>query len=72
MGSEDLKKAIRGLRRPAPAGVDLSPRSPFDALLEARLKGLEQHVDELKGRVHGLIFLLAGAVIVQVVLSLFR
>ena len=72
MGSEDLKKAVRGLRRPAPAGVDISPRSPFDALLDARLKGLERQVDELKSRVYGLMFLVAGAVIVQMVLSFFK
>ena len=72
MSSDDVKKAIRGLRKPATAGIDLSPRSPFDALLDARLKGLERQVDELKGRVHGLMFLVAGAVIVQVVLGFFR
>ena len=72
MSSEKLKDAIRGLRRPAPPGVDLSPRSPFDALLDARLQALERQVDELKDRVHGLMFLVAGAVIVQVVLSFFR
>ena len=72
MSSDDLKKAIRGLKSSAQAGVDLSPRSPFDALLDARLKTLERQVEELKGRVHGLMFLVAGAVVVQVVLSFFR
>ena len=72
MSSDDLKKAIRRLSKPAAAGIDLSPRSPFDALLDARLKGLEQQVDELKGRVHGLMLLVAGAVIVQLVLSFFK
>lgn len=72
MSSEELKKAIRGLRKAAAAGVDLSPRSPFDALLDARLEDLERQVDELKGRIHGLMFLVAGAVMVQVVLSFFR
>ena len=72
MSSEELKEAISGLRKPAAAGIDLSPRSAFDALLDARLKGLERQVDELKGRVHSLMFLVAGAVIVQLVLSFFR
>ena len=70
--SDELKEAIRNLRRRAQTGVDLSPRSPFDALLEERLKALERQVEELKGRVHGLMFLIAGAVVVQVVLSFFR
>ncbi len=72
MGSEELRKAIRELRRPTPAAVDLSPRSPFDALLDQRLKGLEHQVEELKGRVYGLMFLVAGAVVVQIVLSFFK
>ena len=67
-----LKDAIRNLRRRAQAGVDISPRSPFDALLEERLKALERQVEELKGRVHGLMFLIAGAVVVQIVVSFFR
>ena len=67
-----LKEAIRNLRRRTPSGVDLSPRSPFDALLEERLKALERQVEEVKSRVHGLIFLIAGAVMVQVVVSFFR
>ncbi len=70
--SDELKEAIRNLRKRAHTGVDLSPRSPFDALLEERLKALERQVEELKGRVHGLMFLIAGAVVVQVVLSFFR
>ncbi len=72
MSSEDLRNAIRKLRKPAPQGVDLSPRSPFDALLDQRLKGLERQVEELKGRVYGLMFLVVGAVIVQIVLSFFK
>ncbi len=70
MASEELKKAIRKLRRPSEAGVDLSPRTPFDALLAEQIKGLERQVEELKGRVNGLMLLVAGAVIVQVVLNL--
>ncbi len=72
MSSEELKEEIRRLRRSSPAGVDLSPRSTFDALLDTRLDGLERQVDELKAKVHGLMFLVAGAVMVQVVLSFFR
>ncbi len=70
--SDELKEAIRNLRKRVQTGVDLSPRSPFDALLEERLKALERQVEEMKGRVHSLMFLIAGAVVVQVVLSFFR
>ncbi len=70
--SEELKEAIRRLKRPVVPGVDLSPRSAFDALLDERLKALEHQVNELKGRVYGLMFLVIGAVVVQIVLSFFK
>ena len=71
MGSDELGDAIRRLRTPSSPGVDLSPASTFDALLEQRISQLERHVDELKTRVNGLIFLVAGAVIAQIVLGFF-
>ena len=39
-------------------------------MLDARLKALEKQVEKVKGLVHGLMFLVAGAVIVQVVMGL--
>ncbi|MDA0988936.1 MAG: hypothetical protein O2783_07435 [Chloroflexi bacterium] len=72
MGSDELKNALRKHRKPSLAGVDLSPASTFDALLEQRIGHLERMVDELKARVNGLVFLVAGAVIIQIVLGLFR
>ena len=72
MGSDQLKRAVRRLRGPGPqrAKVDLSPDTPFDALLEERMRSLESLVDELKARINGLLFLVVGAVVVQVVLNL--
>ena len=70
MPSEEMREAAKRLRRDLWDGVNLSPRSAFDALLDARLNVLERQVDELKGRVNGLIFLVAAAVIVQIVISL--
>ena len=70
MPSEEMREAARRLRRDLWDGVNLSPRSAFDALLDARLNVLERQVDELKGRVNGLIFLVIGAVIVQIVIGL--
>ena len=70
MESDPLKDALRRLRRPRPPEVDLSPVSTFDALLDQRLDHLERHVEELKTRINGLVFLVIGAVIAQVVLSI--
>ncbi len=70
MPSEEMREAARRLRRDLWDGVNLSPRSAFDALLDARLNVLERQVDDLKGRVNGLIFLVIAAVIVQIVIGL--
>lgn len=42
----------------------------FRAATEERLRSLEREVAEVKGRLNGLIFVVAGAVITQVVLKL--
>ena len=69
MESSELKGALRKLRRPRAPEVDLSPASTFDALLDQRLRHLERHVEELKTRINGLVFLVVGAVVAQIVLS---
>jgi len=56
----------RAARRP---GVR-SSSAAFHAVVEERLRSLEKQLDEVKGRVNGLIFLIIGVVITQVVLGL--
>ncbi len=46
-------------------------KASFRASVDLRLSNLERQLDELKGRINGLLFLLAGAVATQVVLKLF-
>ena len=69
---EDVLGRIARRRRPAQsiADVAMSPQA-FRAVVDERLRSLERQLDEVKGRVNGLIFLLAGAVATQVVLRLF-
>ena len=42
----------------------------FRAAVEERLRALEREMAEVKGRVNGLIFLIAGTVVAQVILRL--
>ena len=42
----------------------------FRAVVDERLRSLERQLEEVKGRVNGLIFLLAGTVAAQLVLRL--
>lgn len=72
--SRSLERAITRFRRPsdgngrAPARISAAA---FRAAVELRLASLEREVAELKGRLNGLIFVVLGAVITQVVLRLF-
>lgn len=61
----------RSRRHMEPLPVEgLSPGA-FRAVVDERLRNMERQLDEVKSRVNGLIFLLAGAVASQVVLRLF-
>jgi len=44
----------------------------FRARVEERLRNLEQQLAELKGRINGLLFLMVGAVLTQVILRLLQ
>ncbi len=45
-------------------------QAAFRAVVEERLRGLDRQLEEVKGRVNGLLFLLAGSVAAQIVLGL--
>jgi hypothetical protein len=49
-----------------------SSSAAFHAVVDERLRSLEKQLDEVKGRVNGLIFLIIGAVLTQVVLGLLK
>jgi len=68
-----LERAIARFRRPPERNGGTPGRisaAAFRAAVELRLAGLEREVGELKGRLNGLIFVVLGAVIAQVVLRL--
>ncbi len=59
-------------RRPAPENGAAAARisaAAFRAAVEQRLRNLEGDMGDLKGRLNGLIFLVAGTVITQVILK---
>ncbi|MGB2694980.1 MAG: hypothetical protein WBD55_07320 [Dehalococcoidia bacterium] len=75
MTGKPLEKVIARLRRRSPDRGDelaLTSMSPtaFRAVVDERLRSLEHQLDEVKGRVNGLIFLLAGTVTAQLILRL--
>lgn len=65
-----LRRLVRrGRRQRASVGpVDTGPGSTFEALLGQRIAAVEERLEEIRGRLNGLFFLLIGAVAVQAVL----
>ncbi len=70
---DDLVMRLRrllGPTPPAPRPLGAAPVTAFEAVVETRLGRLEADLTELKGRVNGLLFLVAGAVLVQLALRM--
>jgi len=68
-----LDRALSRFRRPPEDDERPFARvsaAEFRAAAEQRLRTLEREVAEVKGRINGLIFVVAGAVVTQVVLRL--
>ena len=71
--NQPLERAISRFRRRSqngtadPVSVRVSSAA-FRAMTLERLRSVERDLAEVKGRVNGLIFVVAGAVITQVVL----
>ncbi|MBE0416089.1 MAG: hypothetical protein IBX36_06095 [Dehalococcoidia bacterium] len=53
------------------AQVEICPGCAFGALVEERLKNMERNLQEVKGRINGLIFLIVALVVAEVILRLF-
>jgi hypothetical protein len=74
-----LERALRRWRKrsganpgsSAGSSINMAPSSGFDVLIQERMRGLEEGLKEVRNRVNGLMFLVAGVVIVQVVLRIF-
>jgi hypothetical protein len=66
MSSRVSESELRRVGRTRKADVDAA----FRAMVEERLRGLESQMDEMRSRLNGLLFFIAGTVIAQVVLRL--
>ena len=72
--SRDLREALQWLlargTSPPEQLESMSPQA-FRSIVAERLRSLERDVAEVRTRVNGLLFVVAGAVATQVVLRLF-
>ena len=70
--AERLRRAIDGLRaagEPVEA-IDLAPKSAHEALTRQMVTDLGGDLDEVKKRVDATLWLVAGAVVVEIVMRL--
>jgi len=72
-----LEQALARLRHRQQAAEEAAkpPTGRGDAFrvrVEERLRNLEQQVGEIKGRVNGLIFLVAGTALTQVIIKVLQ
>ncbi len=71
--SRSLERALQRFRTPPADGdrVDVAGRvstAAFRAAIEERMRNVERDMGDIKNRVTGLIFLLAGTVITQLLM----
>ena len=69
-----LERALSRFRRTPADGVGTGVRqqvsaAAFRARIETRMSNLERDVGDLKGRLNGLIFVVIGAVVTQLLLG---
>lgn len=69
MSAEERLKAAIAQSRSEHDGVDLEPATAYEALTRQLLEDLATDVDQLGDRINGIIWLVAGAVIVGVILQ---
>lgn len=67
-----LARILRHKTSQGRPGIDTAPGCAFGAVLQGHVEELEKSLAELRGRVNGLIFLVVGAVIVEIVLRFIR
>jgi len=65
-----LLKLKDSMRKQGESSLDISPGCPFGAVVDERLKNMEQSIEELKGRINGLIFVLVGALALEIIVRL--
>ena len=64
-----LRRRRAARREQVEPAARLSPAA-FRAVVDERLSSLQRQLDEVKGRVNGLLMLMAGAVAAQIILRL--
>lgn len=64
--TERFRQQLATLRtNPEPEPVDLRPASAYEAVTRQMVEGLAEDLREIKTRLNGLLFMLAGAIVLD-------
>src|SRR5437763_548388 len=63
-----LGEAVQRWRRGMDGGVELRPASAYEAVTRQMVESLRDDLHEIKGRLNGLLFMVAGTVLLDVAL----
>lgn len=61
-----LRAQVRQFRSRAGPGVDLVPASAYEAVTRQMVEGLAEDLAEIKGRLNGLLWMMAGAIVIDI------
>ena len=64
---EQIRRMRMGPERER-ASVDLTPGSAYEAVTRQMVEGLAEDLKEIKGRLNGLLWMVAGAIVLDVVI----
>jgi hypothetical protein len=68
MGDEALKGAVREWRNGR--GVDVRPASTYEAVTREMVQAMRAEIAEIKNRLNGLLFMVAGAIVIDIIVRL--
>jgi len=68
--SADLADPVRRFRVNGREVIDLKPASAYEAMTRQMVEHLQEDLREIKGRLNGLLWMVAGTVLVDVVSKL--
>jgi hypothetical protein len=66
MAEAEVRKSLRRLRAHPP--VEMRPGSAYEAVTRQMVEGLADDLKEIRGRLNGLLWMVAAAILVDVVM----
>lgn len=63
-------RPVRTISTSAPPALDLKPASVYEAVTRQKVEALAEDIKEIKGRLNGLLWMVASAILLDLVLRL--